>query len=405
MSRPVTSLRFPGESTWEVWRCNRAGKWEQAAEAGLNEKAGVHGIPALCLDSAPFWSSTQVEGAEADHDEVAALRWEALGVSDAEGARQSAQWTVVEQPHRHLIGSMAISGDMLDNESLALAAENFDLSARMLPLPSDGIAIWKETGRHVMAVTRGGQLLHVTLLAAPVLDAEAVVELRDVMQALDAHEFLDRVGAVRVWTECDASFLSGVSSLFDCTDVAREPRPAPVAPARAAGLVPMEVALQRAEQRRRMRLVQIGVALAAVFVVVFASWAFILYRQESQIAAEEKKIRDVAPQVLEVQEAKDAWIAMEMAVSPDMYPMELYHQIVNMLPPTGIKLNEFQIDDVKLTVRGEASDTEKAFNFRDQLTNNAALSRYEWNFPVPKSVDGTRVQFDAEGAYLKEGAE
>lgn len=405
MSRPVTSLRFPGESTWEVWRCNRAGKWELATAASADEKAGVHAIQSLCLDSAPFWSAMQGDEEVADHDEVAALRWEALGVSDADGSRQSAQWTVVEQPHRHLIGSMAISGDMLDHESLALPAEHFDLSARLLPLPTDGIAIWKEMGRHVVAVTRGGELLHLTLLAAPVLDAEAVVELRDVMLSLDAHEFLDRVATVRVWTECDAAFVSGVSSIFDCPDVVKEPRPAPVVPRKWAGLVPMEVAMQRAEARRRMRLVQIGVALAAVFVVVFASWAFLLFQRESSLAAEEKQIRDVAPQVLEVQEAKDAWIAMEQAVSPDLYPMELYHQVVSLLPAAGLKLNEFQIDDTKLTVRGEASDTEKAFNFRDQLTNNPALSRYEWNFPVPKSLDGTRVQFDAVGIYAKEGAE
>ena len=55
---------------------------------------------------------------------------------------------------------------------------------------------------------------------------------------------------------------------------------------------------------------------------------------------------------------------------------------------------------ISRTVRGEASDTEKAFTFRDQLTNSPALSRYDWNFPVPKSLDGTRVQFDAVGTYI-----
>ena len=401
MSRPITSLRFPGESTWELWRCNRAGQWEVAAEAGLSEKVGVHGIQALCVDSAPFWSANQ-DDEDTDHVEVAALRWEALGVSDEDGARQSAQWTVVEQPHRHLIGSMAISGDMLDHESLGLPAENYELAARMLALPCDGVALWKELGRYVVAVTRGGSLLHVSMLAAPVLDDAVGIELRDLLMALDAHEFLDRVESVRVWTECEEGFLATLSAVFHCDDVIRQPRPDPVVPERLVHLVPMEVAALRAAQNRRMRLVQIGSALAAVFVLVFAGWAALLYRQESGLAAVEKEIINSAPQVREVQEARDAWAAMEQAVSPDRYPMELYHQIITLLPPAGIKLNEFQMDDVKLTVRGEASDTEKAFNFRDKLTNSPALSRYDWNFPVPKSLDGTRVQFDTVGTYIGE---
>ena len=401
MSRPITSLRFPGDTTWETWRCNRAGQWELAADAGASEKVGVHGIQALCVDSAPFWSANQ-EDEGTDHAEVATLRWEALGVSDEDGARQSAQWTVVEQPHRHLIGSMAISGDMLDHESLGMPAENYDLAARMLVMPADGVALWRELGRYVVAITRSGALLHVSMLAAPVLDDAAGIELRDLLLALDAHEFLDRVESVRVWTECDEDFLATLSKVFQCENVVQQPRPQPTLPERLVHLVSMEVAGQRAAQMRRMRLVQIGSALAAVFVLVFAGWAAMLYRQESVLAQAEKEIRDSAPQVREVQEARDAWSAMEQAVSPDMYPMELYHQIITLLPPTGIKLNEFQIDDVKLTVRGEASDTEKAFNFRDQLTNSPALSRFDWNFPVPKSLDGTRVQFDTVGTYIRE---
>jgi hypothetical protein len=100
-----------------------------------------------------------------------------------------------------------------------------------------------------------------------------------------------------------------------------------------------------------------------------------------------------------VQEAKQAWVAMEAAVNPDLYPVELYHQIISLLPPSGVRLNEFQIDNDKITVRGEASDTQKGLDFREQLTNSPALSGFDWNIPVPKSLDGTRVQFDAIGIY------
>lgn len=398
MSRPITSIRFPGESTWEVWRSNRAGKWEHVLMAEVNDKAGIHALPSVHVDSSPFWSATQGEEVP-EPDDVSVLRWEASGVSDLEGARQSACWKVLEQPHRHLIGSMAIAADMLDDESLGLPAERYEISARMLPLPTNGIAIWKESGRFVMAFTREGQLLHVTLLASPMLDADAVLEIRDGLLALDAHEFLDQINEVKIWTDCEPDFVAALSSTLSTSDVQKEPRPAPIVPTSFIDLVPMQVALVRGEQQRRQRLVQIATALAAVFVVVFASWAFLLWRQEQTILAEEKALQNLGPQVFSVQEAKQAWMAMEGAVNPDLYPVELYHQIISLLPPSGVRLNEFQIENDTLTVHGEASDTQKGLDFREQLTNSPALGRFEWNIPVPKSLDGTRVQFDAVGTY------
>ncbi len=391
-------MRFPGESTWEVWRCNRAGKWEHSVVADVNDKVSVHAIQAVCIDSSPFWSATQGEEVP-DPDDVSILRWEAAGVSDVDGSRQSTCWKVLEQPHRHLIGSMAITADLADDESLGLAAEQYEISARMLPLPQDGIAIWKEFGRFVTAFTREGRLLHVTLLAAPELNADTVLELRDALLALDAHEFLDLLSVIKVWTECEPGFVSALSSTFSSSEVQTEPRPAPVPPSDYLNLVPMQVALVRGEQQRRQRMVQIATALAAVFVVVFASWAFLLWRQEQKILAEEKALQNLGPQVFSVQEAKQAWVAMEAAVNPDLYPVELYHQIIALLPQAGVRLNEFQIDNDKITVRGEASDTQKGLDFREQLTNSPALSRFDWNIPVPKSLDGTRVQFDAVGTY------
>lgn len=396
MSRPVTSIRFPGESLWEVWRLNRAGEWEHAMKSEVHERTSIQAIQASCIDSSPFWSATQVEEVP-DPVDVSILRWEASGVSDQDGSLQSTCWKVLEQPHRQLIASMAISADALENESLALPADHYEISARLLPLPEDGIAIWRELGRFVAAFTREGTLVHLTLLAATELDAGAVMELRDVLMALDAHEFLDRVSEVKVWHGCEPAFLQMLAGTLSSSEVTTGQRPAPQPPARAADLVPAQVALERGEQHQRRRLVQLATVLAAVFVIVFASWAFLLWQQERGILGDEKALQNLGPQVSSVQEAKQAWMAMEAAVNPDLYAVELYHQIVSLLPPSGVRLNEFQIDNDKITVRGEASDTQKGLDFREQLTNSPALSRFDWNIPVPKSLDGTRVQFDAVG--------
>jgi hypothetical protein len=79
--------------------------------------------------------------------------------------------------------------------------------------------------------------------------------------------------------------------------------------------------------------------------------------------------------------------------------------VLTLIPERGIRLNEFKIEDVMLTLSGEATDTEAGFAFRERVMTSPALSRYEWNFPVPQNLDGTRVTFNAKGTWIKEGSD
>ncbi|MBK8091476.1 MAG: hypothetical protein IPK32_05660 [Verrucomicrobiaceae bacterium] len=403
MSRSITSLRFPGESTWEIWRCNRAGVLELCPGADGAEKVTLHGIQALCVDSSPFWQAAGEAGisaAAAGAADVALLRWEGVGVSDADGSCQSALWMVAEQPHRALMGSAAISADMTEHESLSAKAEQYDISARMLPLPHDGVALWRELGRTVAAFTRAGGLLHVTVLSAPHLDVEAVDELRCVMLALDAQEFLDRMTEVRVWMNCDETFTQELAQALGAQEVRAEPRPAPSMPQKLAALVPMEVAQQRKEQRQRLRMVQIATAVAAVFVIFFSAWAALLFRREARLNAGEAELRTIAPQVLAVSEAQNAWQALEPAVNPDFYPMEVYHQVLSVIKPNGLRLNSFDIEEATVKLTGVVSDNTAFFEFRDALTSNLALARFEW---VGKADQN--LSFDMTGTLTTGGAQ
>jgi hypothetical protein len=139
--------------------------------------------------------------------------------------------------------------------------------------------------------------------------------------------------------------------------------------------VPLEVARQRAERRRRMRLMQIGSALLAVFVVVFAGWAAMLFLREKKLNEAEARMLAHAPDVAVVQEARDAWLALEPAVNPDLYPTEVYHQVLSIIPERGLRLNLFKLEDVTISIEGEASDNPTYFDFRDKLMSSPALSR------------------------------
>ena len=96
---------------------------------------------------------------------------------------------------------------------------------------------------------------------------------------------------------------------------------------------------------------------------------------------------------------------MEPAIDPDLYPVELFHQVVSLLPAEGIRLKEFQIDADRLIVSGEATSVNHALMFRDNLKACEPLQRYTWSFPVPRIRDeDSRAEFRAEGILNGGGA-
>jgi hypothetical protein len=391
------TLSFPGEGARETWLCGADGRCRQA-EFSANAKAGVLGIEALALDSAPFWFM-KAEGAEQDLKEAVTLRWEALGSSMDEGAMPWAFWPVKETDKHILVGTMAICEELPQVDwAQAAAFEQYEPSARLLPLPSDGLAIWKELGRLVVAITSRKELLHVAVLTSRSLDAEAALEIRDLCQALIAHEFPVPVENVRVWTACDADFVPQMACLFEKAAFQKEPRPDPVLPRETGRLVPAQVAAIRREKQAQVKKLLVYAAVAAVYVIFFGAWWAGLKWRESKLDAVAARLAAEQPEIEIVREAQQNWLDMEPAINPDLYPVEIFHQIVSLLPPEGIRLKEFQMDGDKIVVGGEATSVNHALGFKDKLAACKPLQRYVWNFPVPRiRDDDNRAEFRAIG--------
>jgi len=105
-----------------------------------------------------------------------------------------------------------------------------------------------------------------------------------------------------------------------------------------------------------------------------------------------------------VTQAQAHWLAMEGAINPDLYPVEVFHQIVSLLPEEGIRLKEFQIENGKIIVSGEATTVQHALGFKGRLAACAALQHHAWNFPQPSIREDNRAEFRAEGTLNAGGA-
>jgi type II secretory pathway component PulM len=391
MSKPSrnTVLCFPGEMEREFWSCNPEGVWKKEAHA----TSGVMGIESILFDSAPFWTA----GIDESQDTAVALRWEALGLSAEGDSRSWMHWPVTKQDQRLLVGTVGFSPEAGEPMLSSFHGEDFEPSALMLPLPANGIAIWTELGRHIVALTRGTELLHLSALASRQLDADAALEIRDLFAALQVHGFAQDVSSIRVWTHCETDFVPQLACVFTEASVLKEPRPDPRLPKRRSHLLPASVAQRRRGDRQKQRQMMLLAALALVFLSFFGAWWGRLAWRDSRVEQAEAKLEAMQPQIAQVREAQSRWLDLEAALNPDLYPVELFHQIVTLLPEKGVRLREFQVDDTRLIIKGEATSVNHALGFRDRLASSAALSRYDWTVPVPAIREDNRAEFTAEG--------
>lgn len=389
------SLSFPGEEARETWTSEN-GVWRRSEPVN----GGLMGVEVLAFDSAPFWCLSQ-EDASA---EAVALRWESLGLSSAGDASLWLHWTVLRKNQRTLVATLALAEEALCADAWSGHPEQFEPSARMLPLPENGIAVWKELGRYVVAWTREGRLLHVAVLASRLLDVDAAFEMRDLCAALQAHDFMEEPPALHVWTSCETDFVPQLACLFVEAEVRKEPRPDPRPPADDGGLLPLNVAMLRQQQQRRLGRMLLLTAAAMMYLCFFGAWWLRLQWREGTLRHAETELTVRQPEIDRVTQAQAHWQAMEGAINPDLYPVELFHQIVSLLPEEGIRLKEFQVENGKIIVSGEASTVNHALGFKGRLTACAALQNYAWSFPVPSIREDNRAEFRTEGTLNAGGA-
>lgn len=384
-------LSFPGEESRESWLCTADGTWTKAEHAASN--GILMGVEAIAFDSAPFWSLNHEEAP----DETVALRWEGLGMGSEGGSRLWLHWPVRRKTRQVLVGTLALTEAFSGWEDHVEG--RFEPSARMLPLPDNGLALWKELGRYVAALTFEAKLLHLGVLTAHSLDVDAAFEVRDMCAALQAHGFvsLADVASIHVWTSCETDFAPQLACLFDAAAVIKEERPDPRPPLEACGLLPAQVAARRQKQQRRQNQLLVLAAAALVYLCFFGAWWLRLQWRTSRLNHADVVMGTAQPEIDLVREAQNRWQEMEAAINPDLYPVELFHQIVSLLPPEGIRLKEFQIDGGRLIVSGEATTVNQALAFKGQLAACIPLQRYSWNFPVPTIREDNRAEFRAQG--------
>jgi hypothetical protein len=353
------------------------------------------GVQALAMDSAPFWAVDSSDAA-VELADMAALHWEATGMDTAAEGRNWCYWRAGADSGRVLVASMALAADVSQEEWIASLPAAFEPSARLLPIPPGECAVWRELGRIVAAFNRGKHLLHVAVLSSRHLDAEAAHEIRDINCALEARGLSENIKGLRIWTEAKPTFAESLQKLLGLSVVC-EAKPAPRLPEGKADLLPSGVEKARRDADRRSQQIRLIATIGLACLAFFGAWAGWLWAREQRVEKELAQITMLEPQVQAVRNAQLRWAALEPAVEPAIYPIEVFHHVVALLPPEGIQLQEFAFDSEKLVISGVATTASYALKFKDAIEHCQPLQRYAWNFPQPSIKDDNRALFRAEG--------
>jgi hypothetical protein len=285
----------------------------------------------------------------------------------------------------------------------------YAVSPSCLPLAPDGVTVWEEDGGWVAGVMRGDRLLHFQPLAEKTPSAQMALEIWLMQAPLDAGRMLSGNGRVTLYYQSAAApDLSDWRSAGGL-EVAAEKFPPPVLPAAPLDCVPLPVRdLQRTKETgaRRQKIALLAAAVYFVLVLALAANTLWLWWRAESLQA---TIAGEAGEVDAVRAAMQRWSAIEPALDPVGYPLEVLYQAARLLPKDGVRLTLFQMNVDRVVLAGEASTLQAAQRFQEDVRKNPDLTAYDWTMenPRPLPTGSARFQIDGvrHGAAAADGEE
>ena len=359
-------LRPAAISGWELWNTDavprETGRFETVPDL---EKLGVRtvGLPADRVLVISRWVQTTDDSVLPGMVDILLDR---QGLTPKElGGKSHASSIVLKEDSRTLIAVRLLSGRVPDDLCEPEVAR-FELSADLQPLTRNGLTLWREAGRLVAAFSRDGALVHLQSFHEGVLNQSIAIEILCTLLQLETEEILQSRPEILLIGDFAPEEISLLGAILGNTPRMASAA-APVLPAQASGLTPPQVESQRLKRRNRQRLERIAMTVAAVYALIIfalvANVAWLTFRNQGL----RKKIAADAPLVQTIRTTEARWRAMEPAINPAIYPVEVLFQSASLLPEDGVRFTLFEENDSNVLIRGEANSAAAAFKLAEAI--------------------------------------
>ena len=416
-------LLLPGADGWEVWAAgSESNGFVLSQRSGVARVLDVAGIPPGELTMAfpvrdvsalPFRAPTADQALLSD---LAEMHLERMGVRPGINAGVLSDVFKVATLGEECLAVPIVLALPREGDLPRRAPQHFDISARCLPLPSDGLVIWQELGRWVFALSVEGQALEFEALAINQLGEEAGREIRITLMQLELQGVTDALPArCTVWLGEEELEPSGeqLKALGEgiglSVPVTVSSKPAPAPPVRSSQLLPADVRAERAAKRKKQRTVLVS-ALAAVLYVIGILFLWVDLKSAEKDAYQARK--DYEPYEADdllLESHRDKWESLRPVVEQGHGPLELfYHCMRARGGEAGLRFDRAEISNqieaeekmdegkVKITftlirdirIQGKADELEQATAFDLALKRERGLRDYLWTSGVPVERNG-----------------
>lgn len=393
---------IPGETAWEVW--GHTGSEQDALQRTLAEgdatppaRVDVVALPASLVTCQLFWLETAEEKAVPDLVRMQCERRQLL--------RQDEVWThrVIRREGERSLVQVLILQNALPPFLQVGGEARFEAHARCLDLPPRSLAVWRSLGGICLALTGDQGIVHFQTLPHQTLGRECVRDVQSTLWLATAQNWVSRVDGIALagtWSQQEISGLEGALEL----PVQKMAQPRLALPEAPMELLPHSVRQLRVTRRRQHRIKLVLLALGVVYALFFLfqlGGSFLINAQTRELQA---KLNGLMPRVLDMQATARQLDALNPALDPATYPLEILRRAMAVLPETGVRLTSFDISAGKIQIEGESATAREAFDYMRNLETVKDLNHIHWDEapqPIPLPNDTTRFSItgDVEGAY------
>jgi hypothetical protein len=383
------------DEEWQRWDVTAGVARLLGSDTSLANGGGrrILAAPARQILASPLW----IEGADpALVTEAAKLELEVRGLLPRAQGMEGVSLRLFPSDERSLAVA-AIFPPELPESCPAKDAERFEASPLLMKLPEDSATLWREGGDLVAAFTRGRDVVYWETIDRSVGAEELRAWLGLICLRLQGEGVIAK--APRIVSRVEG--LPAVRIAPAACSVEEHAAEAAVPPALEGARFdwkPASALVAEAGRRRREQMRTIGLGIAAFYVVVVAVlviYAGIVHWKTGRLAAEAARLR---AEVETFQPIARDWDTLAASVEPEQFPLEILRGVVMAMPPDGIRLTRFTIEDGKVTVEGEANTFQMANDFTNSLGNSESLRGITWESDTPTTESNNAWRFTNAGA-------